>query len=237
MMTASERHAYITDAIRSVIPNAVHGVFTLNEAHLDRAPSQARGVLADIVGWSIIAYGVPITDDGLWVWHQHGEYRSLLANYVLARAREAVHRAAGAVGDRIVSLTELTDNAVSMVEVGELAGIGTRGWNNLLLHPTYGSWMQLEAIATPGEASPDGVVSFPVDVCTKCMNCIADCPADALRHVGDFNAPACAKLVAAPWNPRSRAVALTSRSYIECRECIVSCPIGEQPEGILEWQR
>jgi NAD-dependent dihydropyrimidine dehydrogenase PreA subunit len=236
VLTAEERAEILVGAVRSVIPDAVHGLFDFSGRDLPRVPEAARPAMSGLVGWSVLVFAVPITDDGLWVWHHHGEYRSLLANYVLLRAKDAAVRAGAEVGMQVISLTELTDNGISMVETGELAGLGTRGWNNLLLHPRYGSWLQIEAIATPealAEREPAPVLD---SVCIKCMNCINDCPADALA-VDAFSAGACARLVAAPWNPRSRAVALTSNSYIECRECISTCPIGEQPEGIMAWQR
>ncbi|MFV2103633.1 hypothetical protein [Micromonospora sp. LOL_024] len=235
-MTAGEqRRQRLVTALEGVIPDAVHGVFRLNDHHLNRVPTAAHAAMSTVAGWWVLAYAVPVTDEGLWVWHHHGEYRSLMANYVLARAREAMQASAAAGGEELVSLTRLTSEGVSMVEVGELAGLGNRGWNNLLLHPRYGSWLQIEALATPeplGAETP----AVPEDVCVKCMNCINDCPAGALS-VDDFDAVPCAQLVAAPWNPRSRAIALTAQTYIECRECINSCPIGEQPEGILAWRR
>jgi ferredoxin len=235
MVSVRERHGRVVEAILEVIPDVVYGAFTLTHRDVERVPEDARNVMAELVGWTVFVYALPITDDGLSVWHNHGRERSLLANYVLSRARDAARRALAGQG-RLVVLSEFVGNGVSMVEIGELAGIGSRGWNNLLLHPVHGGWLQIDAFAIPseGESIPDPPRS--ARICIECGNCIVGCPAHAISNA-DFLPASCANLVASPWNSRSRAVALTSRSYIECRECVASCPIGEQPEGILAWRR
>jgi epoxyqueuosine reductase len=247
--TPEGRLEAILEALRDVVPDAVFGSFRLSDHHLARMEPDAAELLAPYVDWSIFVFAVPITDDGLWVWHHHGRHRSLMANYVLAKATRAIQRRLEADGELAVDLPALThdevgveadltlqprERRVSMTELGELAGLGTRGWNNVLLHPEYGSWLQIHAMLVEEPLPFDAPLDY--DVCTQCMQCIDACPVDALSP-GAFDPDPCRAVVAAPWESRSAAEALTSESYIECRECITSCPIGLRAERIFEWRR
>jgi len=220
-------------AISDVIPNAVIGSFRLTADISGRIPEGPREVLTRYVGWSVICFAVPINDEGLWVWHHHGDYRSLMANYVLERAAANVSRALGP-DVATVDLPALTSQRLAMVEVGILAGLGTRGWNNMLLHPIYGSWLQIHALLV----AADLPIALPVDtsVCIQCSLCIDACPVNALEPDA-FHAVRCQAVVASPWKARSRAVALTASTYVECRECIDACPIGAAPERLMAWKR
>jgi NAD-dependent dihydropyrimidine dehydrogenase PreA subunit len=236
-MDPQARRSSLVAAIEDVIPNAVHGVFKLTETHARLAPAAASASVKELVGWHLLVYAIPITEDGLWIWHHHNGHRSLMANYILSQAAAKAQADAAGRGEAVVKVSQHTNNQVSMVELGELAGIGARGWNNLLLHPRYGSWLQIEALASREQLEPEDGPSVPLDPCLKCMNCIFDCPVGALNVWNDFRIGACSRVVASPWHPKSKAVALTSSSYLECRECISACPVGERPEGIFEWRR
>jgi len=228
-----ELYESILARLRSVIPDVVAGTFVLGEEALARVPLESRALLAPHRESSVVVYAVPITDEGLWVWHRHGTYRSLLANYVLLRAQEHVAQTLPP-GLTLIDLGALTNQRFSMTEAGVLAGLGTRGWNNLLLHPEYGSWLQIHAFALNCRftASPQ----LADEVCIHCNRCVEACPVRAVEP-DSFHAPRCSTVVASPWLARSRAVALTANSYIECRECIDACPIGTRPEGLLSWKR
>ncbi|MFJ9692458.1 4Fe-4S binding protein [Kitasatospora sp. NPDC101183] len=224
----------ITTELVRAIPDAVHGSFVFTEEHLALVPEGTTETLRPYLGWSVFCYAVPITDEGLWVWHHHGEYRSLLANYVLLRAATAIRRELDRAGIATEDLPELTAQGVSMVEVGEYAGIGNRGWNNLLLHPDHGSWLQIHALLVDAPLAESPLLLS--DVCVKCGNCLRSCPVDALEEDA-FHRSRCQQVVAAPWDPRSRAEALTDKTYIECRMCIDDCPIGNPVERLLAWKR
>jgi ferredoxin len=234
MVTAERsREDLAVAAVRSVIPDAVVGWFNLTAAQVGEAPDGARPALEPLVGSGVLVFAVPITDEGLWVWHHHGDVRSLLANYVLDRATAAVEQAFRP--SKVISVSKVTGQCASMAELGELAGLGSRGWNNLLLHPEHGSWLQIEALAVQGApfvAAPPSAT----DVCIRCGLCVEACPVDAVEP-GDFHAPRCARVVASPWKVTSKAVALTENTYLECRECISSCPIGRSPEQLFAWRQ
>jgi ferredoxin len=223
----------IVASLHRVIPDVIVGTFVLGEDTLARVPLESRTLLMAYRDSSVIVYAVPITDEGLWVWHRHGTYRSLLANYVLLRAQEHVAETLPP-GLTLVDLPALTNQRFSMTEAGVLAGLGTRGWNNLLLHPEYGSWVQIHAFALNRRlpASPQ----LADDVCIHCNRCVEACPVRALEP-DSFHPARCSSVVASPWLARSRALALTANSYIECRECINACPVGTLPEGLLSWKR
>jgi len=222
----------VRQALEKVIPDVVWGSFGLNAQLLSRVPPEIVARLKEYVGWSVVAFAVPLTDDGLLVWHHHGDYRSLVANYVLERALLKVEQ--DLPESQVVNLLALTDQKVSMTEIGQLAGLGTRGWNNLLVHPDYGPWLQIHALLVNCTLPYNGVLDDAV--CTQCGQCIEACPVKALGN-GTFNAYRCQSVVASPWKMKSKAVALTSRTYIECQACLAACPIGKKPEGLFEWKK
>ncbi len=79
---------------------------------------------------------------------------------------------------------------ISHKRVGELAGLGWLGRNNLLVHPTFGSHVRYNTVLT----------SMPLDAgreleagCASCVECLSICPAGAIAgtqadfdHVGCF---------------------------------------------------
>ncbi len=226
--------AQLNEIVKNVIPDAVIGILTLAPEVIESAPPHVMELLDHYTNWSVLVYALPIKDQTLWVWHKHGEHRSLFANYILGVASTAIREALSDRGIASVDIPQAFDGRVSLIELGERAGLGTRGINDLLLHPEHGSWLQLHALLIDHDLANSK--SFDYQVCIKCMKCVKACPAHALE-ADEFHAGRCARLVASFWNPRSRAVALTESSYIECAECILSCPIGEIPAGIFEWKR
>lgn len=234
MTKRSDISELISNSLVSIIPNAVHGSFTLTRSLLNDMPESASNDLEKYEGRTITCFAIPIDEDSLWVWHKHGNKRSLLANYVLFLAAQSIINDLSLISIEAQQLTDIVGQKISMVRVGELAGLGKRGWNNLLIHPEYGSWIQIHAIIS--NADLVGAIEMENDPCIKCGNCVTACPVNAVKP-NSFNAIACSSVVASPTRRKSRAIALTENSYIECRECISSCPIGDQPEGIFEWVR
>lgn len=220
----------VGEALRTVIPNVELGRFTLTREHLARMPVAAGERLREFLGGSLVVFAIPIDDAGLWLWHYDGRQRRLFANLVLAEAAAAAVQRLRARGDDAHRLCELVGQKISLSEAGVHAGLGTRGWNNLLLHPRYGAWMQIDALVVRTAAGASPAAPMP-DVCLFCAKCLAACPARALERAA-FHAAACARLVAAPWMPRSRARAVSASSYFECCECLTACPVGTAPAAL-----
>jgi epoxyqueuosine reductase QueG len=223
----------IESKIRCIFPNILCGCFPINRDVLEGIPAGQVSVMSRYEGWSIFAFAIPITDDGLWVWHKHGDRRYLMANYVLHTAATSMIQHFAAENVEAIELTEVTGQSLSMVEIGERARIGRRGWNNLLLHPEWGSWLQIHALLVDYVVGPTSDMN---SVCIQCGKCIDACPVSAITPTS-FAPRRCSVVVAAPWIPKSRAKSLSSSTYIECRECISSCPIGKSPEALNSWQR
>jgi ferredoxin len=224
----------IAEIFDDVAPTIIFSCLRINARLLSPAPPEARDCLAPYVGWSLIIYALPITDEALWVWYRFDDRRYLFANHILERAANAVSSHLEHKRITCLDVALSFPGKVSLVELAVCAGLGTRGLNNLLLHERFGSWIQLHALLVDCEVTESS--RHPFDICTKCGNCIKACPAEAIR--GKRFLPArCSTLVASPWMPKSKARAVTSNAYIECAECITSCPIGRQPEGLFSWKR
>jgi len=78
---------------------------------------------------------------------------------------------------------------VSHRQIGQLAGIGWLGRNNLLVHPRFGSRFRLSTVLTDmplrsGRSRDNG--------CGACRACVAVCPAKAIHETAaDFDHRAC----------------------------------------------
>lgn len=206
----------------------------ITDTILADAPAPVRDHLARYLDWSALVYALPITEQSLWIWHRFDDRRYVFANHILERAADDIGHYLSAKDIAFVDLARRYAGKISLVELAARSGLGARGINNLLLHPRFGSWIQLHAILI--DCRLDGHDASSVDVCVKCGLCVEACPAEAIRGK-KFFPERCSRLVASPWLPQSRAIAVTANSYIECAECISSCPIGKQPEGLFSWKR
>ena len=59
------------------------------------------------------------------------------------------------------------------------AGLGVKGYNNLLITPEYGPYVRLASLLTTAELEPSAR-DLPDDVCSGCMACVTACPVGAL---------------------------------------------------------
>lgn len=98
-----------------------------------------------------------------------------------------------------------------------LAGLGSFGQNNVLLTPKYGSRVRFTSIFTQAEIDGDPVK--PIDLCTKCLLCVKECPVRAIKE--EFPLPIDKILCA----ERSKKLREEYRS--PCGICIKVCPVGE----------
>lgn len=74
---------------------------------------------------------------------------------------------------------EKQDAHLSHKKIGELAGVGFIGRNNLLVNPKLGAGFRLVTVLTNAELEPDK----PIDTgCRDCRACMALCPAGAIKE-------------------------------------------------------
>jgi len=118
------------------------------------------------------------------------------ANYQLDRAALAVsgllqcggHDALPIPASQVIGEDGLRGH-LSHRAVAEVAGLGRRGRNNLLVTPQFGAQVRLVTVLTDAPLVPDA----PLDAdCGACRRCLAVCPAGAIAEsVADFNLSAC----------------------------------------------
>ncbi len=68
---------------------------------------------------------------------------------------------------------------LSLRHAAQLAGLGKLGKNNLLINKEYGNMIQIGALITNKELSPDPIAGYKVCP-TNCSICIDNCPQNAL---------------------------------------------------------
>jgi len=224
---------FTTERVRVILdevdPRLLFGTAPVSAGLCADAPEEARRVLAAFAGGSIVVFALPIGEIALRTWYSSGNRRYVFANHILERASDALSRALSSAGARNLDVARDAAGHVSLVSLGERAGLGRRGVNNLLLHPEFGSWIQLHALITDAQVAQD--LAPMSDPCISCLSCVSACPAEAIT-TEDFFADECVRYVASFWMPRSRARAVSQNAYIECNACISSCPIGRLPFGL-----
>jgi ferredoxin len=179
----------------------------------------------------VVVFGLPIRDLALWIWHGVGPRRYLFANHVLERAADVLLRLAAERGRWALDVARRSANRISLVELACKVGLGSRGINNLFLHPTYGAWVQLHAVVLELSSDVQDAVASP-SVCIGCNRCVAACPAHAITSQA-FYADRCNRMVASFWMPKSKARATSESTYVECHKCISECPIGVHPGSFI----
>jgi len=111
---------------------------------------------------------------------------------------------------------------LSHKRIGELAGLGFIGRNNLLVNPDLGSRFRLVTVLTNAPLEPDR----PVDLnCGKCRACIDACPAGAIKeNKEDFDHIRCYEKLKEFRNKR------IVNQFI-CGVCVRACKTHEQIHG------
>jgi epoxyqueuosine reductase QueG len=104
---------------------------------------------------------------------------------------------------------------VSHKHVGELAGLGWIGRNNLLINPELGAKFRLVTILTDMPLEPDRPLSFG---CGDCRACLLTCPADAIKETQEeFDHMACYNKL-----EEFRRAGIVGQHI--CGVCVKACP-------------
>lgn len=103
-----------------------------------------------------------------------------------------------------------------------LAGLGSFGQSNVFLTPQYGPRVRFTSIFTTAEIEGDPINGE--DLCIRCLECLNQCPVNAIKNEGDFPPPV-DKIRCAV-----RSKKLRDQFRSPCGNCIKVCPIGEDRE-------
>jgi len=115
-------------------------------------------------------------------------------------------------------------HSISYKKAGVLAGLGTFGRNQLLIHPEWGPWMMLRTVIT--EAALPGGSPLAVSPCAECGACLEACPTGALTEQG-IDREVCRNRVGEKGVPLDHR--LSPLGQINCEECLRACPVGLAP--------
>ncbi len=108
---------------------------------------------------------------------------------------------------------------VSHKKVGELAGLGWLGRNNLLIHPEFGSQFRLVTILTDMPLTANAPLETD---CGECRRCATACPAHAIKDAKEeFEHRACFEQL-----KEFRRRGLVGQFI--CGLCLKACPGGQQ---------
>ncbi len=99
-----------------------------------------------------------------------------------------------------------------------LAGMGTFGWNNMLLTEAYGPRIRLASVITSAELPPGEVMDG--NLCIRCGKCTDECPVSAVG-CEDYPSTITVKMDCID---KSAELAQVGRS--PCGRCIAVCPVG-----------
>jgi epoxyqueuosine reductase len=160
----------------------------------------------------------------LYKWH-YQQANNLLDKMAFRMSAEITtrgHRALPIPASQIVDWTGHRGH-VSHRSVAELAGLGWRGRNNLIVNAVHGSAIRLVTVLTDIALLPDNPVEAQ---CGTCAVCVKLCPADALgKEAGDYRLDRChAKLTEFS---RERGIGV----HI-CGACVKACLFRHRPETV-----
>lgn len=118
-----------------------------------------------------------------YAWGQE-DYHSLLKKKLKLLSRKIRELQPDAVTRPVVDTAPLLER-----DFAQLAGLGWRGKNTMLINPGIGSWFFLGAILTTAQLVYDE--PFQTDHCGTCTRCLDACPTDAFPEPGVLNAERC----------------------------------------------
>jgi epoxyqueuosine reductase QueG len=180
---------------------------------------------------TVIVIGLPVflpvveTAPSIWYHELYRTVNELLDQHayrIAAGLTGTGHDAVPVPRDGYGSIRVLLERPVALFShrhAAYLAGLGTFGVSNVVLTPAYGPRARFASILTGAELPADPVLEE--GLCTRCMRCVEECPAGALRP-GNYPASLTNKRACA-----ERSADLFRRHISPCGRCIAVCPIGE----------
>ncbi|MDP3066381.1 MAG: 4Fe-4S binding protein [Methanobacteriaceae archaeon] len=144
----------------------------------------------------------------------------LLSNFLTSAGYPSIYLPRDGYGD-IEVLLKKPLAFFSHKHAAYLAGLGSFGWNNVLLTPEYGPRIRFTSIFTTAPLEGDPILGD--DLCTRCLLCARSCPVDALStKKEDQFPPPMGKIKCA-----TRSKKLRKKYLSPCGICIKVCPVGK----------
>lgn len=144
----------------------------------------------------------------------------LLSNYLTREGYPSIYLPRDGYGD-IEVLLKKPLAFFSHKHAAYLAGLGSMGWNNVLLTPEYGPRVRFTSIFTTASLEGDPIRGN--DLCTRCLSCAKSCPVHALATKKEENFPPPMEKM----NCANRSRKLRKKYLSPCGICIKVCPVGE----------
>lgn len=133
---------------------------------------------------------------------------------ISSRIQDSGYRAIPIPASQIIDW-EKQQAHLSHKKIGQLAGLGWIGRNNLLVNPDFGAQFRMATVLTNMPLARDSPLNAE---CGDCRRCLACCPADAIReHQADFNHLACFEKL-----KEFRRLRIVSQFI--CGICVKACP-------------
>lgn len=144
----------------------------------------------------------------------------LLSNFLTGAGYPSIYLPRDGYGD-IEVLLKKPLAFFSHKHAAYLAGLGSFGWNNVLLTPEYGPRVRFTSIFTTAPLESDPILGE--DLCTRCLLCIKSCPVNALSTEKEDQFPPPMEKI----NCANRSKKLRQKYLSPCGICIKVCPVGK----------
>ena len=179
---------------------------------------------------SVIVIGVPVqrtivdTAPSIYYNHLYGVVNALLdqvSERIALELNIRGHRAIYVPRDGyhgIAGLRDIPKSFFSHRHAAYLAGMGTFGWNNMVLTERYGPRIRFSSVITSAELPSSEPLGR--ELCVRCGRCTRECPASAVAD-GDYPDHITLKTLCVD---KSAELAQVGRS--PCGRCIAVCPVG-----------
>lgn len=180
---------------------------------------------------SVLVIGLPVhlpaleTSPSIWYREEYRTINSLLDQYTYRLAEYLNQQGYPSVSvprDGYGHVSVLVDSPVAFFShrhAAYLAGLGNFGVNNMLLTPQYGPRVRFGSVLTAAPLTPDPLMEGTL--CTRCMECVEQCPVQALSEEG-YPDGLTDKATCAGYS-----LALDKHYRSPCGVCVKVCPVGE----------